>query len=124
MTPRMTTHCSICLFGFMVSMTTSKDLARYVDEQAEDGGDVAGNLSCAPVPRKTTVIDALNGQEPNIRGKQHCSLDEMDKNFGQETTGKSDVTHGSDGVLPVSFQYRDEPPPRVIVDRFVDKCRV
>lgn len=69
MTLIITTHCSICLFGFMVSMTSSKDLARDVDEQAEDGGDVAGNLCRAPVPRKTTVVDALNGQESNIRGE-------------------------------------------------------
>lgn len=57
-----------------MTVTTSEDLARDVDEQAEDSRDVAGDLRCASVPRGTRVVNTLNGQESDVRGEQHCGL--------------------------------------------------
>lgn len=119
----MTTHSPFRLFIFVVTVTTSEDLARDVDEQAEDGRDVAGNLRCASVPRGTRVVNALDGQEANVCGEQHCGLAGI-VNLGEKFTEKSRMTDRSNSILPVSFQYCNEAPPGMIMDSLVDECRV
>lgn len=100
----------------MVPMAAGQNLADDVDEQTQDGRDVAGNLRHALVA--AIGIDTLDGQESDICRKQHGSLMTA---VNMKPRTKIMISYGSNGVVPITSYGSNEPSPCMIVDGSINE---